>query len=65
VLATDLRPAGGIDLVHDVTSEAAWARYGRLARPEQVAAGVVHLLSPASAFTTGAEVVIDGGLTAA
>lgn len=37
----------------------------RLARPEEVAAAVVHLLSPASAFTTGAEIVIDGGLTAA
>jgi len=37
---------------------------GRLARPEEVAASVVHLLSPASAFTTGAELVIDGGLVA-
>lgn len=37
---------------------------GRLARPEEIAASVVHLLSPASAFTTGAELVIDGGLVA-
>ena len=37
---------------------------GRLARPGEVAATVVHLLSPASAFTTGAEIVVDGGLTA-
>jgi NAD(P)-dependent dehydrogenase (short-subunit alcohol dehydrogenase family) len=37
----------------------------RLARPAEVAAGVVHLLSPAAAFITGAEIVIDGGLTAA
>lgn len=37
----------------------------RLAKPEEVAAAVVHLLSPASAFTTGAEILIDGGLTAA
>ncbi len=36
----------------------------RLARPEEVAATVVHLLSPASSFTTGAEMVIDGGLVA-
>lgn len=36
----------------------------RLARADEVAAAVVHLLSPASAFTTGAELVIDGGLTA-
>jgi len=36
----------------------------RLADPGEVAASVVHLLSPASAFVTGAELVIDGGLTA-
>ncbi len=37
---------------------------GRLARPEEVAAGVVHLLSPLSSFVTGSEMVIDGGLVA-
>jgi len=37
---------------------------GRLAQPAEVAASVVHLLSPASSFTTGAELVIDGGLVA-
>jgi NAD(P)-dependent dehydrogenase (short-subunit alcohol dehydrogenase family) len=37
---------------------------GRLARPEEISASVAHLLSPASAFTTGAELVIDGGLVA-
>ena len=36
----------------------------RLARPEEVAATIVHLLSPASSFTTGTEMVIDGGLVA-
>lgn len=36
----------------------------RLARPEEVTATILHLLSPASAFTTGAEFVIDGGLVA-
>ncbi len=36
----------------------------RLTRPEEVAASVVHLLSPAAAFITGSEMVIDGGLVA-
>jgi len=37
----------------------------RLAKPREVAASVVHLLSPAAGFITGSEIVIDGGLTAA
>ena len=37
---------------------------GRLARPAEIAASVVHLLSPAASFITGSEMVIDGGLVA-
>jgi len=37
---------------------------GRLGRPEEVASLCVYLLSDASAFITGADVPIDGGLTA-
>lgn len=37
---------------------------GRLGAPEEVAALCVYLLSDASAFITGADVPIDGGLTA-
>ena len=36
----------------------------RLARPGEVAASIVHLLSPAASFITGSELVIDGGLVA-
>lgn len=36
----------------------------RFARPEEIAASVVHLLSPAASFITGSEMVIDGGLVA-
>jgi 3(or 17)beta-hydroxysteroid dehydrogenase len=37
---------------------------GRLGRPHEVASTVVWLLSDASSFTTGSEVLVDGGLTA-
>ena len=37
---------------------------GRLGEPEEVAALCVYLLSDASSFITGADVPIDGGLTA-
>ncbi|MFN3643318.1 MAG: SDR family NAD(P)-dependent oxidoreductase [Gemmobacter sp.] len=36
---------------------------GRMAKPEEVARGVVFLASPASSFTTGTNLVIDGALT--
>ncbi len=36
----------------------------RLARPEEVVASVVQLLSPTASFITGSEMVIDGGLVA-
>lgn len=37
---------------------------GRLGQPKEVASTVVWLLSPASSFTTGSEVLVDGGLVA-
>jgi 3-oxoacyl-[acyl-carrier protein] reductase len=36
---------------------------GRMAKPEEIARGVVFLSSPASSFTTGTNLVIDGALT--
>ena len=38
---------------------------GRLGQPEEVAAMAVYLASEEAKFVTGAEFVIDGGLTAA
>jgi 3(or 17)beta-hydroxysteroid dehydrogenase len=38
--------------------------FGRLGQPHEVANTVVWLLSPASSFTTGSEVLVDGGLIA-
>ena len=37
---------------------------GRLGHPEDVAYGVLYLAADESAFVTGSELVIDGGLTA-
>lgn len=36
---------------------------GRMAKPEEVARGVAFLASPASSFTTGTNLLIDGALT--
>jgi NAD(P)-dependent dehydrogenase (short-subunit alcohol dehydrogenase family) len=37
---------------------------GRLGQPAEIAALCVYLLSDAAAFITGADLPIDGGLTA-
>ncbi|MFC3614822.1 SDR family NAD(P)-dependent oxidoreductase [Lutimaribacter marinistellae] len=48
----------------DLFSEALAANpTGRMGRPEEIARGVVFLSSPASSFTTGTNLVIDGALT--
>jgi len=47
------------------TNFAAAAPLGRLAQPIEVAHTILFLASDESAFTTGAELIVDGGLTAA
>jgi len=36
---------------------------GRIGRPEEIAAAALFLASDESSFTTGSEVVVDGGLS--
>jgi 3(or 17)beta-hydroxysteroid dehydrogenase len=54
--------AMGDDKARDRLTKA--APMGRLGQPEEVAAMIVYLASDESKFVTGAEFVIDGGLTA-
>lgn len=37
---------------------------GRMGDPDEIAAGIVYLATPAASFMTGSELVIDGGMTA-
>ncbi len=40
-----------------------WNPMGRMGRPEEVARAIAFLASPASGFTTGANLLVDGALT--
>jgi len=46
-----------------VTGAMALNPTGRMAKPEEIGRRIVFLASPASSFTTGTNLVIDGALT--
>lgn len=58
-VATDMIAALSPDRVADITAA---VPLGRVATPEEVAAAVVFLASPAAAFITGAILPVDGGM---
>ncbi|MDP6343175.1 MAG: SDR family oxidoreductase, partial [Alphaproteobacteria bacterium] len=37
---------------------------GRVGQPDEVAYGILYLASDESSFTTGTELIIDGGISA-
>lgn len=58
----DIPELSGVDLEAKIAAQTA---VGRIGQPEEVADLVVFLASDASSYCTGAEFVVDGGLTTA
>jgi NAD(P)-dependent dehydrogenase (short-subunit alcohol dehydrogenase family) len=56
VVATEMAAA-----VPEAKEEAAHAPLGRMGRPEEVAAAVSWLISPAASFVTGSDITVSGG----
>ena len=58
---TDMNPAGNGDFSAAQSAATALGRYGK---PEEVAAAVAFLASPAAAYITGTTLTVDGGYNA-
>ena len=58
---TDMNPAGNGDFS---TAQSAATALGRYGKPEEVAAAVAFLASPAAAYITGTTLTVDGGFNA-
>ena len=56
-----MNPAGNGDFSAAMSSRTALGHYGK---PEEVAAAVAFLASPAAAYITGATLNVDGGYNA-
>lgn len=54
---------GGVFSEEDRTNDIAKYPLGTYGRPEDVAYGIIYLLSDASGWVTGSSLIIDGGLT--
>lgn len=59
-VATDMNPADG-DFAPALTATTALGRYGW---PEEIAAAIAFLTSPAASYITGTALDVDGGLNA-